>query len=254
METSKDDPDAMLPFHKHPRFQEVIKEKNTYKTQLEESKPFVDYAKSVSEFCQKNQVSGEDLKVAFEMVALAKRDAKAFREQLRGILENVEISTGDRLPTDLQKKVDDGIIDMETAKELTAARQVASQSKVGLEGARQSAQQTLQQSIMYSLGVWDANKRQNDTDFEKRLPLVRDRYIFLANQNPPQSSSDAVALAEKAYNEVLVSLKQFAPKKQVRKVLTPSPSKGLNGDGELKPLDSLDDLGGLVRAVAGRHR
>jgi hypothetical protein len=247
-------PDENLPFHKHPRFQEIVKEKNDFKTQVEQSKPFVEYAQAITKFCHDNQVTGDDLKVAFELVALAKKDTKAFGHQLRALLENVEVSNGERLPVDLQKKLDDGIIDEETAKELSLSREQTRQSKRGHETSQQTAQQLLQQSISTSLGIWEQNKKQNDVDYDKRLPLIQDRYAALSGQNPPRTSADAVALAEKAYTEIVNYLKPFIVSKPARRVMTPTPSKGVSGDNGLKPLDSLDDLGSLVRTVAGRSR
>lgn len=248
-----ENPDAKLPFHKHPRFQELVTEKNTLRQQVEQDKPFSDYGKGIVKFCQDNQVSSEDLQVAFELVALAKKDVKAFEQKLVGILETVQVSSGNRLPADLQKKVADGVIDEESARELAQARLAVQQGRRGQESAQLTQQQLLQRNITDSLNVWEQSKKKTDPDYDKRSSLLSDRYLRLAAQKPPQASGEAVALAEQAYKEITESLKAFAPKRPVRKVLAPSSTKGANGDAEVK-INSLDDLDKLTDMVLAKHR
>ena len=246
--------DESLPFHKHPRFQELIKERNEFKTKVEQYEPAIKRDQALSEFCQKNSITNDEFVSAMEIAALLHNDPKKALESLRGYVETLELTLGNKLPADLQKEVDDGALSEERAKELANLR-VKSQ---GLEyTGRKSEQQVAQErqhSIMNAVNSWDASKRTSDPAYEKKYPLIEKAFVALCAQTPPRTPAEAVQIAEKAYAEVNTALGTLVPKPPARKVLRSNGATAKNTI-EVKPGTSLREALPLIaKQVVQAHR
>lgn len=243
-----------VPFHNHPRWKEVLKERDTAREEIEQLKPMAETAQILQQFCEANSLTSEDLQQALDLAALSRKDQKGFRARMHEMLEMLDVSAGERLPVDLQKKVEEGVIDAETAKELAQSRVRLKESESGGKRAVQNAEQRLRQSIAASLNNWEASQKKTDPDYDGRRTLLRDRMHSLWAESPPQNVQEAIELAERANKEIRTELKRFQPTKPkaATKTLTSQGSSTNNGE-DLK-LDSLTDVGKIVRAVAARHR
>src|SRR5947207_2662083 len=51
--------DSKLPFNKHPRFQQIIKERNGLKEDASRLKPLADQSRALSDYCSKNGISDQ---------------------------------------------------------------------------------------------------------------------------------------------------------------------------------------------------
>ncbi len=255
--------DKALPFHDHPRFKELVEQKNTFKTEaetykqdLERLQPLATIAEDLGKYCQKFGISDGELQTALEIVALAKTNPKEFAQRLRTHLEQAEITIGDKLPTDLQKKVDDGLLDADSAKELSQLRLKAQGLETTTKTTAESLAQQKQRQLVDAANVWEAKKKESDLEYSKRFDLFQDRLQVLYAQQPPQTPAEVAALCDRAYEEVVKRLSAFVPRPKPRKVLDNHHSPRVNGsrNGELPKLENLDtDLLGVVRAVASRH-
>ena len=244
--------DKQLPFSKHPRWKEVLKERDTAREEAEKLKPLAKSAEVISTYCQTNNLTEDDFREALDMPRLPRNDPKAFRERLQLYVDNIDITSGTRLPSDLQQKVDDGIIDEETAKELATARMQVTSAKQHGQTTQQAFEQQRKQSIINSLNAWEESKRKTDPDYVKQFDMINDRYMALQSLNPPQTYNEAVLLAERAYNDVKQRLSSYLPKPVIRKVLTTKATSTNNG--ETLKLDSMEDVGKIVRYAASKHR
>ncbi len=250
-----DEKDKELPFHKHPRFQEVIKERSTFKQKSEELTPFAERAKSIDSYCQKHGISGEEFNSVMELTALTHVNPAEALKALRTYVETLEVSLGNKLPSDLQKEVDDGTLSVERAKELTNAR-IKNQ---GLEhtSKRSEAQiaQERQAAITTAVNSWDSQKRSSDAAYDKKYPLIEKSFIALCTMTPPRNPQEAIVLAEKAYADVNTALGSFTPKPPQRKVLKPNGSVS-KGSIEIKPGMSLREALPLIarKVVAEQSR
>lgn len=264
--TKVDDKDKQLPFHNHPRFQELVKEKNDYKTKVEtfqqeqdRTKPAIEWAKGFSDYCQKNQIDDGLLNTALEIAALSKMNPTAAVEKLRSHLESLEVSIGSKLPMDIQKKLDEGLIDDATAKELSSLRVKSLGLEHTTKATQQSIEQQRQKDIIAATNTWDASKQQSDPEYPKRREMIEDRLKVLWNQTPPQSAQEVVSLAEQAYQEVNKRLSSVMPRARAQRVIDPTRGGRTNGhsNGDKVPaFKSLDDTAGLlatIRSIAARH-
>lgn len=217
--------DAKVPFHKHPRWQKRLAENKELKGKLvefeQEAVPLREKARhldSIRDFMVNNSLTPEEMTEGMDIMALMKRDPSKALEALRGKVELLEIAVGTRFPKDIQDKVDAGHLDAESAKELTQSRFMAKASEARAEVATETLQQTnvqTQQSGMRSAVVaWETDLKTRDPDYSKKKSFVISRTRELAQQNPPNTPEEAVALAKRAYDDVNKQIRQFAPAKQ----------------------------------------
>lgn len=215
--TDKPD-DAKLPFHKHPRFQEVMRERNEVRQQLASAKPLIDQATQLNTFRQQRNVSDTTFQAAIELAALMDNDPVKAIEALRPHFEALQMWNGERLPDDLQAQVAAGTLPLDAAKELSLSRMRAQQQQGQQKTFQQQQEQLAQRNVMSSLQTWAESKTTTNPDFKpKASPQAQDGPWEYANQQyalacmttPPRSPQDAVALAEKAYEQTQAFFKQF---------------------------------------------
>jgi hypothetical protein len=240
------------PFHEHPRWKEVVKERDTYKEEIAQLKPLAEQTKALHQFLQENEVPSEDAQQALVLAALMRKNPQEAVKHLRTILENTETVLGARLPADLQKRVDDGLIDAETAKEVARLRVERQTSEMQVKRSQGTAAEQATMAMAGAVTQWETSKATSDADWQRKYPMLQDRFSVLAAQRPPKTPAEAVALAETAYSEVTQRLTGFLPKPTQKKVLS-STGSSTKASAELQ-LDSLNDLGKLVRSVAARHK
>jgi len=252
-EVALDEKDKTLPFHSHPRFREVIKERATFKQEVESLKPVAQRAQAIDQYCQKHGISDEEFNSAIQLTALLHTDPTKALDALRAYVDTLEVSLGNKLPADLQKEVDDGTLSLERAKELTDAR-IRNQ---GLEHtSKKSEAQVAQErsnAITTAVNSWDSQKRASDTAYDKKYPLIEKAFIALCSMNPPRNPQEAVTLAEKAYAEVNTAMSAFVPKPPTRKVLKTNGSV-TKGVIDIKPGMNLKEALPLIaRKVLAEH-
>lgn len=258
-EDQPEDPDAEVPFSKHPRWQEVLKQRNELTRKVETLAPLAETGQMLQEFCSANNVTNEDLVEALDLVALSKKDPKTFRDRMAKYVESLDIVSGTALPADLKKKVEDGIMTAEDAKELAKYRIETEQARTAQQRQAQRQQQEVQQrqqalnaGMEKALNDWEASRLKSDPGLAKRQRRVMDRMKSIWIEQPPTSVAEAVAIAERADKEVRSEIAKERPVKPEKKVLKSGGSSPNVDDGG--NLDSMDDLGKLVEARAARFR
>jgi hypothetical protein len=195
------------PFHKHPRWQEMVKERNALK---EEVTTFRQFKQSVSEA----GLEAGEIDTGFDIMRLMKSDPLAAYEKLKPFMDTLEAFRGNKLPDDLQAKVDAGQVDLETAQELV---RVKSQSDFAQQRAaneavqrQRSDEQREQEAFRSHLDLcgqavtklereWQAN----DPDYAKKAKLIERTLTALnVERGVPRSVEDAVARAKEARDEI----------------------------------------------------
>lgn len=253
--------DSKLPFHNHPRFKQVIKERKEFEEklttttqELEQHKPVADRMRIVEEYCTKNNIPPQDYDESLRLAALVRNSPKEAITKLESLVEQLKISTGDSLPKDLQTEVDNGNLSLTHAQEMAKLRLQAKGAEHQVKLTQQSSAQRQQQQLVQSLDAWTQSKIKLDPSFKPKqsgqddgkYELVTDRFLALWNQSPPQSVEDAVKLADKAYGSVHQFIERTIPKPAVRRPLN-SKTPVQQSD---KPVDTSKP--GWAREVARR--
>lgn len=215
-------------FHKHPAWQRIIEERDEAKKQLETVKAGAEANQSLLRFCQERSISEQQFQSVLELASLVNTDPSKALEQLKPIVENLEAQTGKKLPTDIQKKVDEGLLDPETAAEVARLRAERGLSEKRQQVATQTEQQRSLASTVQALNDWNKAMLKSDPDFGKKVEMVKGIFLSLFNAvdasgrpiNPIRHPQDAVALVEKAYKTVNEQIRSFVPNKTEQRVLT----------------------------------
>ncbi|MDG3089232.1 hypothetical protein P7F88_25550 [Vibrio hannami] len=132
------------------------------------------------------------------------------------------------LPEDLQKRVEDGYITEDDARELTRARAQAQTKQAQAEAARKHAeqqqtaqsQQATQQAIATAVQQREAALRAEDPDFAQKSPLVQQQVKAMLEMGATVTTPEqGVALIDRAYE--LVKANSVRP---ARPATMPTPS------------------------------
>lgn len=220
-----DEPDAEAPketpevrkSEAQKRIVQLVREKKALQHQLDEIKTYV---------------GGEDGFKGFrELVRLHAEEPAEAVPMLEKLLADARDRAGLVVKSDdIKRKLDDGVIDDDTAVELERSR--AEKAWIA-----QRNQQMVQQSIVAAVDQWEANLRERTPDFDDIADLVLDRVRAMSGERPPATPKEAVAMAQAAYDHVIQRVRKFQPAKE-RKVQT---SSGSTAKAATKP-KSIQDI------------
>jgi hypothetical protein len=239
----KDDSD--VPFHKHPRWQEMKRERDSYRQGHEQYE-------QIQQFMQVNELAPQEVADGFEIMALMRQNPEAALEKLRPFVESLELATGRRLPEDLSKRVEDGLVDEDTARETArlrmeadrARQQAEARSAADAERQALESQQNQVQSIQTAVATVEQEIQASDPDYARKQSFVMDRVRSLIIEKTPRTSEDAVAIVRQAHKEISERLKPMVQRKPV----TPATSGDASSSSRPTPASLLD----VVRQAASR--
>ena len=219
---------AELPFHNHPRFREVLTQRNALRgelgeaqTKLRQYEPDAQQWGNVREFMQHNNLSDQDVLDGFRMMALLRTDPLQGRAAIAQYLTDVDLALGLVLPNDLREDVDSGYLSEERAYELAKARAATTSYEAAAAETRQYEERTqaqraheaMAQRLTSTAEAWENERRGRDPDFEAKADLIADRMrsIAQAERLQPRTPEEIVALLDRAAQDVTVHLKRFVP-------------------------------------------
>ena len=209
--------DEKVPFHKHPRWQEMLRERDSFK---EEATQY----RQITGYMSQNNLSNEEVAKGFEIMALMKNDPLKAREMLTQYTRALDEFAGAVLPQDLTTKVQEGMMDEASAQELARARNIAAANAARAEQLAQAQQsqyqQMSQQAIHGAVSNWEETIKTRDVDYAAKQNLVLDRARTYLAQGQPQTPEQALAIVERAYADVNETLKGFAPRRQPVRPIT----------------------------------
>ena len=201
------DADQKLPFHNHPRWKEVVTERDAYRTDAGE------YRK-ITNFMSTNGLSNEEVVEGFQIMALMKVNPAEAHKKISEYKARLDAIVGEVLPEDLSEKVRDGFIDKDTAKELAALK---AQQKLAEERQIQAIQD---QDIQVRKGIhaavvnWEQQMKVKDPDWSAKQEMVIDQVKLMMSAEQPSTPEQAIALVERAHSTIRERLSRFAPRRQ----------------------------------------
>lgn len=219
--------DADLPFHNHPRFKELVEERNALRVPAEQ------YGQ-ITGFMREHNLEPSEVAEGFEVMALLKSGTAESLGKARDWfverLDTLNSALGNKLPDDLQERVDSGGLDEETALELAQARATATlqTEHSRAESVKAEQAQTADAAQARSLAManavtgWEERIKASDPDYSKKAELVQTtcQAIVSREGKAPTTPEEATALADRALAEVNRQLSAAIPKP---KPIAPSP-------------------------------
>lgn len=211
-----------LPFHNHPRWKEVLSERDSYKTKA-------DQYVQIEKYMEANGLQSQEVAEGFYVMSLIRNNPIEAYKVLHGHLQKLAPIVGVTLPKDIEEKVDQGSLDAESARELAQARARANvlseQNQKALAAQKAKEEQARRESTRGAVVTWENSIRQRDPDYSAKQQFIRDRVRVMLQQGEPTSPQEAVALVEKAYAEVTEQMLKVMPRpQQARQVVSTSSS------------------------------
>ena len=209
------------------RFEQLLTQRNEARQTIQALQPELIQHRELQSRLQQNQLAPEDVNTLLGVGSTLRRgDYQGF---LNGIMPYVMVAQealGIRVSSDLQKQVDDGLIDEATARELTRTRHRAVQAESRLQDVNrvtlESQQAQAVTQIRSAVDQWEENIRRRDPDYAHMSDAVR-RYAqgLLHERGIPRTPQEAVALSQAAYDEAKAVLARMQPAPRATR---PSPS------------------------------
>lgn len=238
--------DQKLPFHKHPRWQEM-KEANralrndvkalteartALEGQIQTFKEGHEQFQSVVRYMEASNLTSEEVNTGFEIMRLMKNDPEKALAALMPYVGQLQTVTGQVLPAELKAQVEQGVITEEAALELSRSRSREALASHAAETARRQVEQiqTRQTVDSFAKTVESAVARweqawSTSPDYKTLQPHVMERIELelLKRQTAgalPRTAEEAVQIAEQCKAEVEKKLRAFLPnqKREIRPV------------------------------------
>ncbi|HZO54892.1 MAG TPA: hypothetical protein VFB63_19450 [Bryobacteraceae bacterium] len=228
-----------VPLHKIERFREVLNENRALKGSNERYREMDATLSAIGRDAQKMGMSQDDMAQLFAWPRLLANDPKAAVEELQRFTAMWEEKLGHKLPSDLKQKVDDGVLDEDSAKEVAQLRADSALEKTRMaaetaENQRVSAAQRTKE-IHDSVNAYQAELKASDPDYtpEKHELVVDALTALVTKHGVPSTVADARGMAKAAYETVTKRLQAFKP--QPRAVSSPTVGRRLNKPAEAQP-------------------
>lgn len=234
------------PFHQHPRFREVIRQRN-------ELRPAAESYRKIESFLTENAISGEEFAAAVNLVALIKRDPEQAWKELRPTVQSLLVTIGEVLPPDLREKVIAGQMTQDVAKSLARERAKATiatgqmsfrEQQAAAQQQRTASEQQAEKAsrVRGAAREWEAAARSADADFEKKERRLRSEVLLLQREEGiPDTPEGVKAQLDKARKAVNA---EFAAARPRRPGIQPVVGGSASGTPRAKPTSVLD----IVRA------
>lgn len=241
--------DASLPFHKHPRFQEVIAEKQRWQQQYEQSKPLADQATVINNILAENNIPAQEFSNAIQYLIALRQDPAKARAMLEPTFVKLSQFTGDRLPQDLEAEVAAGTLSKERATEMARYRGQQEYQQWRQQGQQQIQQTQMQSVVKTTIDTVVSLKQQIDPDFKPGSELFKQVELRVKAMPLFNTAAEAQKGIETAYSEAKAFLKSFAPRTVATQQKRPPQTKQTanNGGGVMKT--SQDVLNAIKRGV-----
>ena len=210
------------PFHEHPRWKEMISERDGYKQSHEELSGLKGYMTNAG-------LSTDEVNNGFEIMRLIKHDPAQALAALKPYVDQLEQITGVHLSSDIQERVDEGYLDEDSARELselrsrnTLATQASERATAEANTIRQQTQVTQHaDQVSSAVSEWENKWSSTDPDYKLKQPKVMEKIeLNLLKYGPPKTREQAVELAESCRQQVNADFTALRPRKGEVKPIT----------------------------------
>lgn len=224
----------------YDRFKKVIQQRNEYKereqtlsSERDEYKTGHEQYQAIQGFMQQNELRPQDVAEALTIAAQFNSDPAGALETLKAKMTGLQEFTGEKLPGDLQERVDTGEIDQRDAQEIVKSRnenallrrrQSEAEQRQQQEGRQREVQQT-QASMAQSANQVQQELAARDPDFDRKYPWIEKELKLLIQQERPADAEQAAKLVRQAHQTVSRDLEKLIPRRNVR----PGPSSQSTG-------------------------
>ncbi|WP_277023072.1 MULTISPECIES: hypothetical protein [Paracoccus] len=229
-----------VPFNKHPRFQQLLRQKKEFEADAQQHR-------IVQDFMKQNDLDPEEAADGLQIMALMKKDPTKALEALKPHIQRLLEATGETLPQDLRAKVQAGELPLDAAKEVSRARatlQHQQETQRQAEQRRQEDERVQQGRALRDTAIsWANDRNTRDPAFQSKEPLMRREIAFLQREegipNTPEGVRDQL---NRAYASVNQQARVVAPAAAPRPAVRPVTGGTAPGTPAAEPASMLDAI------------
>ncbi len=229
-----------VPFHNHPRFQHLVRERNSFR---EDAGRY----RNVQNYLDSQGLSAPEAADGLEIMGLMKTDPVEAWKKLKPMVQTLLVAAGEVLPDDLRQRVEKNELTRESALEISrlkaAQNAVAVRTKYQETQAQRRGATEIQTSITSAVDTWEADRRLKDPTFDAKFPRIQEKIAFLhATEGVPDNVDGVKAQLKKAYDAVNKETSSAPkPRLQQRKpAITPVRGGQVAGNARAEPKSYLD--------------
>lgn len=194
-----------VPFNKHPRFRQLLSERNANKGDAEKYR-------QVDTFIRDNGMSAQEAADLLTVGAMAKTNPAKAWELARPWVENLLKACGEVLSPELQQAVQEGRMTQEAAYEVSRSRAsvAAMEASRGFEERRRQEQTQTEhaRSITTAAEDWETDRRARDPNYDAKLEQIHREIAWRHhNGDVPKTPAEVKAQLNDAYKAVNAALK-----------------------------------------------
>ncbi len=239
----QDDEDySDVPFHKHPRFQHLLRKSKELQTDATRYR-------NVQNFMDGQGLEAEEVADGLVIMGLMKTNPREAWARMKPVVQKLLIAAGEVLPEDLAQRVQNGEMSQEAAQEVSRSRADVQTVQHQRTFEEQQAARRQHNDLVKSLGdaanAWEADRRKKDPNFAaKFVPIQKELTYLQATEGKPTTPDgvrDQLARAYKAVNE---QVRVAAAPDRRKPALRPVTGGQANGNAKPQPTSTLD----IVRA------
>lgn len=265
-----------VPFHDHPRWKEVISERNSALQEVEGYKARTEAAEAVvndlSGYLRETNMQREEFDQTLDAARKFKAgDMQGFLAQVLPLVQQAQMFTGEFFTPEIQAKLDSGLIDHESAKMLVANQAKATfaqqqldlqnqRTQEQLDAARNELQTKQQQEVLQRTEsefrsaheTWIASNRATDPGFVGLERAILAEAMLIRNANPAAITGPQVwtHVLEQAKHAVIT--REQAIQRPAARAITPITSSGnLAPNGVVATMPKANDLRARLEQVIG---
>src|SRR6185295_16589742 len=226
-----------VPFNKHPRFQTLLHERNTYKTDA------VRY-QNVQNFLDTHGLNAEEAADLLIIGGLMKVNPVEAWKRMQPAVRKLLVAAGEVLPDDLKALVQQQKMTAEAALEVSRARAATSAVEVQRTFDQQQYDRRVQDDQrrvrMEAAQGWENDRRKRDPNFDAKLPAIQKEVIWLQRtEGMPDTPQGVQDQLRRAYEEVNKTHSQARPAR--KPAVTPINGSGQgSGDARTAPKNTME--------------
>lgn len=195
-----------VPFHNHPRWKEMLSERDALKPKAEQFE-------KITKFMSDAGLSAKEMADGMHVMAMMKTNPQEAYKALQGYVNQLAPIVGEVLPDDIRRKVDEGFVDPESAKELAMLKAerdliVRRQAEMA-QRAEQEAVVNNQRAMQDAVAQWETTEKAKDPDWSVKYEMVMDRVKALLVTERPSNPSEAIEIARRALSDVNTRLRPY---------------------------------------------
>lgn len=244
--TDDDENFSDVPFHKHPRFQQLLRQRNSFKQDAERYN-------NVQTFLDNAGLDAEEAADGLSIMGLMKTNPVEAWQRMKPAIQKLLVAAGEVLPADLQQMVKEGRMDQAAALEVSRARAGAQSVQVQRSFDQQRQQRQTQHTaftaVQDAVSGWEADRRRKDPNFEAKMIGIQKEILFLQRtEGRPDTPEAARAQLEKAYKAVNDALPKAPPAPQQKPAIKPVTGGQVAGNQAPAAQSTLDIIKAKRRA------